>query len=137
MTLSSLFMDTVKVEAGIMPTRPSPSRRNCTCELKEQFEFAAFALRQFAERARRDGASLLVLSEFYLNSGRLKLIAGELGITVLSLRDYAAQQGLRLADLHWDHDWHWNAIGHRHAAAALLEHLKENQDVCAGAAWAS
>lgn len=57
---------------------------------KEQFEFTAFALRQFAERTRRDGASLLVLSEFYLNSGRLKLIAGELGITVLSLRDYAA-----------------------------------------------
>ena len=104
---------------------------------KERFEFTAFALRQFAERARRDGASLLVLSEFYLNSGRLKLIAGELGITVLSLRDYAAQQGLRLADLHWDHDLHWNAIGHRHAAAALLEHLKENQDVCAGAALGS
>ena len=134
MTLSSLFMDTVKVEAGIMPTCPSPSRRNCTCELKEQFEFTAFALRQFAERARRDGASLLVLSEFQVSSGQLETIAGELGIAVLSLHDYAAQQGLRLADLHWDHDGHWNAAGHQQAAAALLEHLKENQDVCTGAA---
>ena len=57
---------------------------------KEQFEFTAFALRQFAERAQRDGASLLVLSEFHLNDGKLKTIAGELGIAVLSLHDYAA-----------------------------------------------
>ena len=99
---------------------------------KEQLEFTAFALRQFAERAQRDGASLLVLSEFHLNDGKLKTIAGELGIAILSLHDYAAQQGLRLADLHWLHDWHWNPIGHSHAAAALLEYLKENQDVCGG-----
>ena len=99
---------------------------------KEQSEFTAFALRQFAERAERDGASLLVLSEFYLKDGKLKTIAKELGIAILSLPDYAAQQGLRLADLHWLHDWHWNPIGHQHAAAALLEYLKENQDVCGG-----
>ena len=100
----------------------------------EQFEFTVFALRQFAERAQRDGASLLVLSEFRLDDGRLKAIAGEQDIAVLSLHDYAVQQGIRIADLHWAHDWHWNAIGHQHAAAALLEYLKENQDVCRGSA---
>ena len=99
---------------------------------KEALEFTAFALRQFAERAQRDGASLLVLSEFHLNDGRLKAIARTVGIAVLSLHDYAAQHGLRLADLRWEHDGHWNPIGHQHAAAALLEYLKENQDVCGG-----
>ena len=101
---------------------------------QEQFEFTVFALRQFAERAQRDGASLLVLSEFHLDGGRLKAIAGELGFAILSLHDYAVQQGLQVADLRWDHDGHWNASGHQHAAAALLEYLKENQDVCRGSA---
>ena len=101
---------------------------------QEQFEFTVWALRQFAERAQRDGASLLVLSEFQLDSGRIEAIAGELGIPVLSLNDYAAQQGLQLTDLHWDNDGHWNTIGHQHAAAALLEYLRENQDVCQGSA---
>ena len=111
---------------------PPPPAGHPNLLAKEQLEFTAFALHQFAERAQRDGASLLVLSGFHLNDGRLKAIARTVGIAVLSLHDYAAQHGLRLADLRWEHDGHWNPIGHQHAAAALLEYLKENQDVCGG-----
>lgn len=38
-----------------------------------------------------------------------------------------------LEDAHWRHDTHWNIAGHRWAAEALLEWLKDNEDVCDGA----
>lgn len=97
---------------------------------QEQLALTAFALRSFAERVQRDGASLLVLSEFGVEAAHLQRITVELGIAVLSLHDYAVRQGLGRADLFWDHDAHWNEFGHQQAAAALLEYLKENQDLC-------
>lgn len=100
---------------------------------QEQVEFTAFAFAGLAERAARDGASLLVLADFGVAGWQrrnLDRIANELGLAVLSLRDYAVDRGLRTAALRWDHDQHWNALGHRQAAQALLEWVKENEGVC-------
>ena len=33
-------------------------------------------------------------------------------------------------DAHFQHDSHWNAAGHQWASEALLEYLKQNQEIC-------
>lgn len=99
---------------------------------QEQVESTRLALRSLAERAQRDGTSLLLLS--YVDHQSPQAIADELGIAVVSVRDYALRQGLEATEIEWDHDGHWNALGHRQAAAAVLEWLKENQGACGGSA---
>ena len=61
---------------------------------------------------------------------RLEEMATERGIPVIDQSGFILRQGAELRDAHWRHDAHWNPAGHRWAAEALLEYLKENQDVC-------
>ena len=105
--------------------------------LEEALEYTAFGIDQFKQRTDRDGARLAILSatEYMGTRGdpqfdRLSAIAEPLGIPVISDYDYIIRQGYHSEDGVLDSDRHWNATGHQWAAEAILEWLKENQDVC-------
>ena len=103
---------------------------------REAIEFVEFALRQFRERTDQDGGSLVILSTYTMQGSDsrysipLNEIAGRLGIPVINQHDYIIRQGSRTEDAGFAHEWHWSATGHRWAAEALLEYLKQNQEIC-------
>ena len=104
---------------------------------EEALEYTAFGIEQFKRRADRDGAELVILSatdEMGTRGDpqfdRLSAIAETRGIPIISQYDYVVSQGYDYRDARWSDDVHWNATGHRWAAEAVLEWLKENQDVC-------
>lgn len=98
----------------------------------------AFALDQFKERTDRDGASLVILATQTMRSpreyvfNRLSALAEERDIPVIDQYDYIIRQGGRIEDAHWSHDEHWNVTGHRWAAEALFEYLKQHPETCGG-----
>lgn len=118
--------------------------------IREAFDFMAFGLDQFQERAERDGASLAILATESMSMGTkhvrqkperapintLREMAETRGIPVIDLYDYAIRQGGRdqikdsLLEMRFAHDYHWNEIGHRRAAEAVLEYLKANPSIC-------
>ena len=104
---------------------------------EEALEYTAFGIEQFKQRADRDGAALAILAATDSMGTRddpqferLNSIAEPLGIPVISQYDYVLRQGHNYQDARWRYDFHWNATGHQWAAEAILEWLKENQDVC-------
>ena len=104
---------------------------------EDALDFTAFALDQFRERADRDGAALVILSTPFtgtrgdLRFDRLTALAEPRGIPVIDYNDYVLRQGAEpRRDARWAHDSHWNAAGHQWAAEALLEYLKQNQEIC-------
>ena len=104
---------------------------------EDALDFTAFALDQFRERADRDGAALVILSSHYIGTrgdlgfDRLTALAEPRGIPVIDYNDYVLRQGpAPKRDARWKQDAHWNTAGHRWAAEALLEYLKENQEIC-------
>ena len=104
---------------------------------EDALDFTAFALDQFRERAARDGAALVILSSHYIGTrgdlgfDRLTALAEPRGIPVIDYNDYVLRQGAEpRRDARWEHNAHWNTAGHRWAAEALLEYLKENQEIC-------
>ena len=109
-------------------------------ELPPIFEEAVantkFGLEQFKRRAERDGAELVILAVYRtkvdgnLPFDRLTAIAEELDIPVIEQYEYIIGIGADPMNANWKHDFHWNKNGHRWAAEALLEWLKDNQDVC-------
>ena len=111
----------------------------------DALEYTAFALEQFKERADRDGAKLVILATYRMKAkafgtrvfGRMREIAAALGIPVIDQADYIVRQGAELEDARWRHDAHWSVTGHRWAAEALLEYLKEHPATCNGPASAA
>ena len=106
---------------------------------ERELEFTEFALDQFQERARRDGFLLVVLSTLRkqkgrFDRGRLHVMAESRGIPFIDYHDFVLRRGAGLRDTFWAHDLHWNPDGHLWAAEAVLEYLKSNPEVCAGAA---
>ena len=104
---------------------------------EDALDFTAFALDQFRERAARDGAALVILSSHYIGTrgdlgfDRLTALAEPRGIPVIDYNDYVLRHGAEpRRDAAWANNWHWNVAGHRWAAEALLEYLKENQEIC-------
>ena len=105
---------------------------------REALDVTAFALEQFRERAGRDGATLVILAAygfggegdppFDLLRGLAARSGGE--IPVISQHDHVVDAGGEIEDLHWAHDNHWSATGHRWAAAAIWEWLRRNPEVC-------
>ena len=102
----------------------------------EALAFTAFALGEFKKRAERDGAALVILATHrmsYFGGGtlaRLIEIAAERDIPIIDQGGFIRRQGGDLDDAHWPHDGHWSPAGHQWAAEALLEYLKQNQDIC-------
>ena len=102
----------------------------------EALEYTAFALRQFRERADRDGAALVILATHTVKETGTPLFdwlgetAAAQGIPVVDQADYILRQGGRPAEAHWRHNKHWTPQGHQWAAEALLEWLQENQEIC-------
>ena len=118
--------------------RPMFAKKNLPPVFEEALEFTAFALDQFKARAERDGVSLAILAVHLMGRGdnlplfeRMNAMAEARGIPVIDQHNYIVRQGGRLQDANFAHDFHWNATGHRWAAEALLESLKQNQEVCA------
>ena len=100
---------------------------------QEALALMGFALDQFVERTRRDGAALLILATHELRGrafDRLHALAAARDIPVINQRDYIVGRGGRLRDAHWTRDGHWNPAGHQWAAEALLEHLRRNPGIC-------
>ena len=101
---------------------------------REALDVTRFALEQFRERTERDGAALVILATHLLGGAGDPMfelwrdLAGD--IPVVSLTDYVDAAGGEIEDLHWEHDQHWNATGHRRAAEALQEWLRENPEAC-------
>ena len=103
---------------------------------EEALEYTKFGLEQFKRRADRDDAKIVILSTHIMKTfgiqrfERLTAIAAELDIPVIDQHDYIISTGAVPTDAKWKHDWHWNKDGHRWAAEALLEWLRDNQEVC-------
>ena len=104
---------------------------------EEALEYTAFGIDQFKRRADRDGSELVILSASDKMGtrgdpqfDRLSAIAESRGIPVISQYDYIVNYGYDYKDAGWSFNSHWNMTGHQWAAEAVLEWLKENQEVC-------
>ena len=103
---------------------------------REALDVTGFALEQFRERAERDGAALVILATHDVGDAgtgkgwfeRLRELAGD--TPVISQYGHIVAAGGEIAEAHWEHDYHWNATGHRLAAEAIWEWLKANPEVC-------
>ena len=121
------------------------ARRDLPPVFEDALEYTAFALRQFKDRADRDGAKLVIMATYRMKAKafgthlfeRMSEIAAALGIPVIDQADYIVRQGAELEDARWRYDAHWNVTGHRWAAEALLEYLKDHQAICNGPASAA
>ena len=98
---------------------------------REGMALTAFALDEFRKRATRDGAQLVILRA-EAPRGPITEMAAEREIPIIHVVDYVRRQGGRMQDAQWPKDRHWNPVGHRWAAEALLEYLSHNRHVCEG-----
>ena len=105
--------------------------------LEEALAYTAFGIDEFKRRADRDGVNLAILSaSVYMGTrgdpqfDRLSAITEARGIPVISYSNYIAGQGYEAQDGILGFDHHWNPIGHGWVAEAVLEWLKDNQEVC-------
>ena len=118
--------------------------------VQEALDFTAFSLDQFQERAERDNMPLVILAnetlslrlnddaqrkrKYQTHIEILREMADARGIPVIDLYEYAVRLGGRLEDrlseMVLEHDRHWNKTGHRRAAEAVLEYLKQNREIC-------
>ena len=129
------------IEAYLKGPRLSKSFQDPTSPIfREAIEFTAFALDEFQRRVAADGASLWLL----LATSRMaplgdaadprRVIVDDLaearGIPVVSLHDYLVRQGRKLGDGSFLYNSHWTPTGHRWAAEALLERLRQRPEVC-------
>ena len=111
--------------------------------VREAVAATAFALDEFRTRAARDGAVLLLfathaLREFPGPFETLTALASERGLPVVDQHDYIVRRKgrERLPEAEYPNDGHWTPLGHRWAAEALLEYLREHPEVCGGASGA-
>ena len=118
--------------------------------VQDALDFTAFSLDQFQARAERDNMSLVILANETLSLRLsddaqrkrkyrayieiLREMADAREIPVIDLYDYVVRLGGRIEDRLSEmvlvHDRHWNKTGHRRAAEAVLEYLKQNREIC-------
>ena len=98
---------------------------------REVWGITEFALEQFKRRANHDGAAVMILATYPLGDEGdpmfdiLNGIATSLGIPVVSQQNYITHQGYSISDAHFPNDGHWSPKGHRWAAEAVWEYIKE------------
>ena len=104
---------------------------------EDELEYTVFGIEQFKRLSDRDGATLaiVVATDKMGTRGdppfdRLNAIAEPRGIPVISQYDYIVSQRHDYKNGRWRFDPHWNDTGHQWTAEAVLEWLKENQEVC-------
>ena len=104
---------------------------------RDELEYTVFGIEQFKRLSDLDGATLaiVVATDRMGTRGdpqfdRLNDIAELRGIPVISQYHYIASQGHDYKNARWRFDPHWNDTGHQWTAEAVLEWLKENQEVC-------
>ena len=107
--------------------------------VEDALQYTRFALEQFKRRADRDGARLVILASHKVIREnkpflfeRMNQTAATLDIPVIDQADYIRRQGARRSDASFLHDTHWNPVGHRWAAEALLEYIEEHPAICDG-----
>ncbi len=117
---------------------PVSARKDLLLIFEDALQYTRFAMEQFKQRADRDGAKLVILASFAVKGRgipmfeRLSKIAAALDIPVIDQGDYILRQGNKFTDAHWPNDFHWNPAGHRWAAEALLEYIKQHPAICDG-----
>ena len=89
-----------------------------------------FGIAQFKRRADHDGVALMILTA-YDSGGKgdpvfedLSNMAGLMDIPVISQHDYILNRGGSIEENRWRNDFHWTPVGHRWAAEAVWEHMK-------------
>ena len=108
-------------------------------DYEEALALTGWALDQFKQRAKRDGASLILLATHAMGSvgddgwETLASIAAERGIPVVSQAEYILAQGATTSEAQFDHDGHWNPLGHRWGAEAVLSYIEQRLEICASA----
>ena len=92
--------------------------------------YTNFGLEQFKRRADHDGVALMILAA-YDSGGKgdpvfdgLSNTAEPLGIPVISQHDYILNRGGNIEETRWRNDFHWTPAGHKWAAEAVWEHIK-------------
>ena len=112
---------------------------------EEALDLTGYALDLFAERAREDGFSLMILAGYtlsgedsqkglmvhgrrlaYTGLERLEELAFPRQIPVIDQAAYIRERGGRIADARMQRDGHWSAQGHRWSAEALFRSIIEN-----------
>ena len=114
----------------------------------ESARFTALALDQWRERTTQAGAALVVLGTSNMPWERrtpgganaldqLRRMSEERGIPFVDQVQYVQENWEGGTDvhqiddaLHWPVDGHWNGVGHRWAAEALVDHVARNPQVC-------
>ena len=106
---------------------------------QDVMDMTAFGLDQFKARADRDGVALIILTTHTMRTTGvfdwMKALTEARGIPVIDQYGYILHRGGgvkkgSIQDARWPHDRHWNPTGHRWAAEALLEYLKQHPEVC-------
>ena len=98
---------------------------------REVWGITEFALEQFKRHADHDGVDLMILSAYTLGDEGdpmfdvLNDIATSLDIPVVSQQSYIDRQGYSTRDAHFRNDLHWSPTGHRWAAEAVWEYIKD------------
>ena len=124
-----LYGDSVKY--GLLNARraggePAPA-------FAEALELTAFALDEFVARAARDRSRLVLFLSQYFGATRetaMKALAEERGIPVVDQYRYIGEARGDWREASLRRDTHWHPRGHRWAAEALWEYLKELPSPC-------
>ena len=99
-------------------------------------DYTAFGFAEFRRRAERDGFALVLLATDAVGTegmpmfDRLRQLADAADIDVVSLYDHILRQGGTLEQARWPHNSHWSPAGHRWAAEALFDYVRDRPGVC-------
>ena len=99
---------------------------------EEAIELTRHSFSFFKEEARQNNSDIVILATYGVDGGyfeKLKGIANQVGIPVLSQREYLNKNKISKSKIYFQHDGHWNARGHELAANQISHYIKRN-DIC-------
>lgn len=125
---------------------------------QEALALTGHALDEFAERARDDHFNLVILADKYLHNSassgstpaeranpllqdggmrRLNALTAERHIPVVDFFQYITSIGHQPGEANFTHDGHWTPHGHRWAAEAVFNYLRQHPETCDRASGSS